>query len=153
MLNLTPPRNRHENHPGEPSLVGLATRAYAERLDKRNQNPRSAEDGFADTPPPPPGELPSSFSSSLLNPALLTSVLSDKVLGSRARPTAIQALSLAHVLPNIARGKKFQWSLASETGSGKSLAYLLPMLQLLKSTQPDVDHQMRVKRPGLVHED
>ncbi|KAF9233494.1 P-loop containing nucleoside triphosphate hydrolase protein [Melanogaster broomeanus] len=56
-----------------------------------------------------------------------------ETLGGDATPTAIQALSLKHLFkrPDLeARWKEYL--LASETGSGKSIAYLLPLLQDLK---------------------
>ena len=69
---------------------------------------------------------------------LLTSVVD--VLGPHARPTPIQALSLKHLCTKSGvSGEYVQCLLASETGSGKSIAYLLPMLQDLKLSelQPD----------------
>ena len=70
------------------------------------------------------------------------------MIGNDARPTPIQSLSLkwlfkhpdsaATQLPNVdtTHGKWRQFLLASETGSGKSIAYLLPLLQGLKETEP-----------------
>jgi len=57
------------------------------------------------------------------------------VLGPNARPTPIQSLSLKHlfVTPSLDSYRRFL--LASETGSGKSLAYLLPMLHDLKTAE------------------
>ena len=59
----------------------------------------------------------------------------NDVLGSDAHPTPIQSLSLKHlfVAPPLDSYRRFL--LASETGSGKSLAYLLPMLHALKETE------------------
>ena len=77
--------------------------------------------------------LPSAFSSPPLSSGLLQSV--HDVLGPNARPTPIQSLSLKHlfVAPPLDSYRRFL--LASETGSGKSLAYLLPMLHALKATE------------------
>jgi ATP-dependent RNA helicase MRH4 len=77
--------------------------------------------------------LPSAFSSPPLSSGLLQSV--HDVLGPNARPTPIQSLSLKHlfVAPPLDSYRRFL--LASETGSGKSLAYLLPMLHDLKETE------------------
>ncbi|KAF8812200.1 hypothetical protein BYT27DRAFT_7273461 [Phlegmacium glaucopus] len=68
----------------------------------------------------------------------------NEMIGSDARPTPIQSLSLkwllAHPgaqLPNVdtGPGRWQQFLLASETGSGKSIAYLLPLLQNLKEAE------------------
>jgi hypothetical protein len=122
-----------------PSLDGLAVRAYGERLERRSSQPDRRADTFSPPPPLPKlrdnAPLPTHFTSPPLAPSLLNGLQSSEALGPRARPTPIQALSLAHVLPKMGDSeKRFQWVLASETGSGKSLAYLLPMLQQLKIT-------------------
>ncbi|KAI9062272.1 P-loop containing nucleoside triphosphate hydrolase protein [Trametes sanguinea] len=75
------------------------------------------------------------FSSPPLMDGLLKSV--HDILGPDAEPTPIQALALEHLLkaePRTPeeRARYQQWLLASETGSGKSMAYLLPVLQDLK---------------------
>lgn len=57
-------------------------------------------------------------------------------MGQDATPTAIQALSLKHLMKQPeAESKWKEYLLASETGSGKSMAYLLPLLQDLKRTE------------------
>ncbi|KAF8218297.1 P-loop containing nucleoside triphosphate hydrolase protein [Mycena galopus ATCC 62051] len=98
--------------------------------------------------------LPSKFTSPPLLPGLLT-CLTD-VLGPLTPPTPIQALSLKWVLDPWTKGNENlpadgtetaltttevqtehykEFLLASETGSGKSIAYLLPMLQALKISE------------------
>ncbi|SJL09447.1 uncharacterized protein ARMOST_12825 [Armillaria ostoyae] len=78
---------------------------------------------------------PSSFASFPLMPGLLSCL--TEVVGTGSQPTPIQALSLQHLLeteydPN----KKWkEYLLASETGSGKSIAYFLPLLQSLKVSE------------------
>lgn len=68
-------------------------------------------------------------------PGLLSCL--TEVVGTGSQPTPIQALSLQHLLeteydPN----KKWkEYLLASETGSGKSIAYFLPLLQSLKVSE------------------
>jgi ATP-dependent RNA helicase MRH4 len=57
------------------------------------------------------------------------------MLGPTAGPTPIQALSLKHLFATPSTDTYRRFLLASETGSGKSLAYLLPMLQDLKATE------------------
>ncbi|KAG2143720.1 P-loop containing nucleoside triphosphate hydrolase protein [Suillus clintonianus] len=67
-------------------------------------------------------------------PGLLQSL--QETLGTEARPTAIQASSMKHLFQEHVEGEKYkEFLLASETGSGKSIAYLLPVLQDLKRTE------------------
>ncbi|KIO34588.1 hypothetical protein M407DRAFT_209840 [Tulasnella calospora MUT 4182] len=77
------------------------------------------------------------FTSSALLPGLVDSV--KDLIGKDARPTPIQALSLAHFATSPEEERKRRRTretlLASETGSGKSLAYLLPVIQGLKATE------------------
>lgn len=58
------------------------------------------------------------------------------MLGDDAKPTPIQALSIKWLIEesslDLSKSEWKQFLLASETGSGKSLAYLLPLLQKLK---------------------
>ncbi|KZT08869.1 P-loop containing nucleoside triphosphate hydrolase protein [Laetiporus sulphureus 93-53] len=97
--------------------------------------------------------LPREFTAPPLMEGLLTSV--TDFLGPEARPTDIQSLSLKHLFPRPLPGypsnvnawgaptknksEYLQCLLASETGSGKSIAYLLPMLQDLKLTELRTD--------------
>ncbi|EIW82576.1 P-loop containing nucleoside triphosphate hydrolase protein [Coniophora puteana RWD-64-598 SS2] len=86
-------------------------------------------------------DLPRDFTSPPLMEGLLESV--KEALTADARPTPIQALSLKHLFkaPKAVQAdgqSQDQWRqylLASETGSGKSIAYLLPMLQDLKRAE------------------
>ena len=66
------------------------------------------------------------------------------MLGPTARPTPIQALSLKHLFATPSADSYRRFLLASETGSGKSLAYLLPMLHDLKMTE----HSRTGRRTG-----
>jgi len=75
--------------------------------------------------------LPVSFPSPPLLDGLRDSV--HQVLGQSASPTPIQALSLKHLFSDTPEWR--QYLLASETGSGKSIAYLLPMLHNLKKSE------------------
>ena len=80
-------------------------------------------------------ELPSKFTSPPLLPALKNSVI--ETLGPFAHPTPIQSLSLKWILQEsedlpTEEPNWRQFFLASETGSGKSIAYLLPLLQSVK---------------------
>ncbi|OBZ79025.1 ATP-dependent RNA helicase MRH4, mitochondrial [Grifola frondosa] len=84
--------------------------------------------------------LPSEFTSPPLMEGLLEMVVD--VLGPHARPTPIQALSLKHLFKRPSPSSStenspqyHQYLLASETGSGKSIAYLLPLLQNLKLSE------------------
>ncbi|TFK26076.1 P-loop containing nucleoside triphosphate hydrolase protein [Coprinopsis marcescibilis] len=79
--------------------------------------------------------LPPTFTSPPLLPGLLSSV--EDFLGPKSKPTPIQALSLKWIMDysNQDEGRPFEYGeflLASETGSGKSFAYLLPVLQGVK---------------------
>lgn len=84
--------------------------------------------------------LPSQFTSPPLMPGILSCLMD--VLGPSATPTPIQSLSLKWLIntatnapsSGTAPGWK-QFLLASETGSGKSIAYLLPVLQNLKASE------------------
>ncbi|KAJ7103754.1 P-loop containing nucleoside triphosphate hydrolase protein [Mycena epipterygia] len=100
-------------------------------------------------------DLPAKFSSPPLLPGLLK-CLTDVLGGPEAVPTPIQALSLKWVVDPWTMGQENvpaanaeetavstetaeenykEFLLASETGSGKSIAYLLPMLQALKLSE------------------
>lgn len=72
------------------------------------------------------------FTSPPLMEGLLRSV--NEILGEDAAPTPIQELSLKNLFSRP-EGEWTQHLLASETGSGKSLAYMLPMLHDLKTTE------------------
>ncbi|KAI0659183.1 P-loop containing nucleoside triphosphate hydrolase protein [Cubamyces menziesii] len=96
-------------------------------------NPLSEDFDISKPAVPTPRER--AFASPPLLEGLLESL--HDVLGPNAEATPIQALALEHILsaePRTAgeRAQYHQWLLASETGSGKSIAYLLPVLQDLK---------------------
>ena len=71
------------------------------------------------------------FTSSPLLPGFLKFL--KEVVGNDARPTPNQSLSLKWLLKHPGQWRQFL--LVSETGSGKSIAYLLPLLQNLKETE------------------
>lgn len=79
-------------------------------------------------------QISTKFESPPLLPGFLPSL--DNMLGPGAKPTPIQALSIKWLIEqsdlDLPTGEWKQFLLASETGSGKSLAYLLPLLQRLK---------------------
>ncbi|KAJ4485434.1 P-loop containing nucleoside triphosphate hydrolase protein [Lentinula aciculospora] len=90
----------------------------------------------------------SSLSSSFAfpSPPLLPGLLSSlhDILGPEARPTDIQRLSIENIVDPLpianavdatAAPEHKEYLLASETGSGKSIAYLLPLLQSLKLSE------------------
>ncbi|KAJ7472238.1 P-loop containing nucleoside triphosphate hydrolase protein [Mycena galericulata] len=100
-------------------------------------------------------DLPTKFTSPPLLPGLLK-CLTDVLGGPTAVPTPIQALSLKWVVDPWTAGQENvpqpesedaavsteiredaykEYLLASETGSGKSIAYLLPVLQALKVSE------------------
>ncbi|KAJ7026155.1 hypothetical protein C8F04DRAFT_1126349 [Mycena alexandri] len=97
-------------------------------------------------------DLPTKFTSPPLLPGLVNCVLNS--LDKFATPTKIQALSLKYLVDPWTAGQENtpgedstavstvaepqpykEYLLASETGSGKSIAYLLPMLQALKVSE------------------
>ncbi|KAG6878009.1 hypothetical protein C0992_008756 [Termitomyces sp. T32_za158] len=98
-----------------------------------------------------PTGLATRFTSPPLMPGLLSCL--REVLGPKSFPTPIQALSLKWLLDNpsetdaVSDGWK-QFLLASETGSGKSIAYLLPVLQNLKLSElnPSSPHSRRASQ-------
>jgi ATP-dependent RNA helicase MRH4 len=73
---------------------------------------------------------PGRFNSPPLRPGFV-SALKD-MLGPDPRPTPIQSLSMKWLLDENPAFEWNQFLLASETGSGKSIAYLLPLLQNIK---------------------
>ncbi|KAJ7602421.1 P-loop containing nucleoside triphosphate hydrolase protein [Roridomyces roridus] len=92
--------------------------------------------------------LPTRFTSPPLLPGLLNGV-TEMLGGPAATPTTVQALSLKWIVEPWTAGQENvpsstalttenraesykEYLLASETGSGKSIAYLLPVLQALK---------------------
>ncbi|KAH0579714.1 hypothetical protein H2248_002554 [Termitomyces sp. 'cryptogamus'] len=105
----------------------------------------------ADTTRADPAELTAGFTSPPLMPGILSCL--KEVLGPDPSPTPIQALSLKWLLNDAANAKSDDWKqflLASETGSGKSFAYLLPVLQNLKLSEPDpasTSHPYQPQRP------
>ncbi|KAI0059885.1 P-loop containing nucleoside triphosphate hydrolase protein [Artomyces pyxidatus] len=113
--------------------------SYARAADKAASHVEAEFDFSAK--PEPPRALPATFASPPLVDGLLRSV--QEVLGPTARPTPIQALALKHLFSEPADGAYRQFLLASETGSGKSIAYMLPMLQALK--------QAEIERPPPLH--
>lgn len=106
------------------------------------------------TPQQPTLPMASSFKSFPLLPGLVKCL--ESTLGPNSRPTPIQSLSLNHFFPSskdmLAPDAPLSLTstlLASETGSGKSFAYLLPVLHSLKTremehTQPaESSHRIR----------
>ncbi|KAF8642471.1 hypothetical protein AX16_009472 [Volvariella volvacea WC 439] len=102
-------------------------------------HPTSLEPTPGENDPATSTSLPTRFTSPPLLPGFVES-LTD-TFGPNARPTPIQALSIKHLIagnkPNTSTSEKEwkQYLLASETGSGKSIAYLLPVLQALKEAE------------------
>lgn len=135
-VNIIPPASQEFFHP--PSHVMLPK---TEPLDSNSEATTYGDNLDPLTQPPVTSlaSLPQSFTSPPLMPGLLSCVQS--ILGPRARPTPIQALSLKWVVSPIAEESKIsapswkEFLLASETGSGKSIAYLLPVLQSLKQSE------------------
>ena len=93
--------------------------------------------------------LPTKFTSPPLMPGFVT-CLTD-ILGPKSRPTPIQALSIKWLLEQnataLSSGSQWrQFLMAAETGSGKSIAYLLPVLQNLKQSETRIHNEMAGER-------
>lgn len=125
------------------SLKHWAARAHAERSERRvteRRNPRPAfnplGNEFNASKVESTDGLPDRFTSPPLLEGLLTCL--QQTLPPDAKPTPIQALSLKHLFkPKVSDNAWRQYLLAAETGSGKSIAYLLPVLQDLKNSDND----------------
>jgi len=105
----------------------------AEAQDSTHVMSHTSDEFDFSTTPEALDTLPSTFSSPPLSSGLLKSV--HDLLGPKACPTPIQSLSLKHLFITQPSDAYRSFLLASETGSGKSLAYLLPMLHNLKATE------------------
>lgn len=100
-----------------------------------------SDEGLDFSTPQAMGGLPTSFAHPGLLPAFTQSM--TDILGADAKSTPIQALALKHLVPlthpaaaaDRGAGAWRQALLASETGCGKSFAYLFPLLQHLKETE------------------
>ncbi|KAJ3509874.1 hypothetical protein NLJ89_g4988 [Agrocybe chaxingu] len=92
-------------------------------------------------------ELPTSFTSPPLLPGIASSL--KEMLGPDAKPTPIQSLSMKWLLESDDGAGWRQVLLAAETGSGKSIAYLLPVLQNIKLAELSSKDQLPTpsKRP------
>jgi ATP-dependent RNA helicase MRH4 len=100
-------------------------------MERKGVNPLAQEFDLPASKSGSSGPLPASFSSPPLLDGLRDSV--HRILGPPAPPTLIQALSLKHLFSDTPEWR--QYLLASETGSGKSIAYLLPLLHHLKKSE------------------
>ncbi|RXW23556.1 hypothetical protein EST38_g2282 [Candolleomyces aberdarensis] len=76
---------------------------------------------------------PTRFNTPPLLPGFVSAL--RETLGQDVRPTPIQSLSMKWLFDKEPAFEWNQFLLASETGSGKSIAYLLPVLQHLKETE------------------
>lgn len=88
---------------------------------------------------------PTGFTSPPLLPGLVSAL--RETLGQDARPTPIQSLSMKWLFDENPAFEWNQFLLASETGSGKSIAYLLPVLQHLKETEASRPPPKPASRP------
>jgi len=128
---------RDRPSPTRSNTSGLPHRAHTTSPKIRNELPLDSDFSESRTVSQDPSQLQTRFTSPPLMPGLLKCL--TETLGPSATPTPIQALSLKWLLNDASEiapqsGWK-QFLLASETGSGKSLAYLLPLLQNLKQAE------------------
>jgi len=136
------PERRRPEQPPSAEEKHFAAIAHSERSERRAEVARERrgttvnllEQEFDTSSYSSLEALPQNFSSTSLLPGLQQCL--HELIGGNAKPTAIQALALKHLF--VKRDSKERWTeclLASETGSGKSIAYLLPLLQDLKHTE------------------
>jgi ATP-dependent RNA helicase MRH4, mitochondrial len=154
---LAPSRGRDNSWSSERSMepVAQAPHSEPELHDKFYYSPDRIS---VATPSPttkgkskataPDDTLPESFTSPPLLPGLVNSL--HEMLSADARPTPIQSLSIKCLLQNSHSSPSPGWReylLASEMGSGKSITYLLPLLQHLKQAElADKDLPLPVPR-------
>ena len=122
----------------KPSPTNRSTtsqRAHTTPPKIRNEIPLDSDFSESRTVSQGPSQLQMRFTSPPIMPGLLKCL--TETLGPSATPTPIQALSLKWLLDDAPQSGWKQFLLASETGSGKSLAYLLPLLQNLKQAELD----------------
>lgn len=124
-----PAASSPRSSPGQPIKYSREVKAAGDPADEFDRS----------TEPEPADTLPSEFTSPPLMEGLLWSV--QDILGAKAKPTPIQSLSLKHLFSSDPASKWREFLLASETGSGKSLAYMLPMLQDLKQSENTIGVQ------------
>ena len=126
-------------------VPGLSKEVAASVATIKTANPLAEEFDLSASNSHSSGSIPGSFSSPPLLDGLRDSV--HQILGQSASPTAIQALSLKHLFSDTPEWR--QYLLASETGSGKSIAYLLPMLHHLKKSELAPPGSAPVETPPL----
>ena len=121
-----------KNGPTKPTkrVSGSSKEVAASATVVKAVNPLAEEFDLSASKSHKPGSA-ASFSSPPLLDGLRDSIY--QILGQSALPTPIQVLSLKHLFPETSEWR--QYLLAAETGSGKSIAYLLPMLQHLKTAE------------------
>lgn len=88
---------------------------------------------------------PGRFNSPPLLPGFVAAL--QDMLGPDARPTPIQSLSMKWLFDENPAFEWNQFLLASETGSGKSIAYLLPVLQHIKKLEESDSPRKPSTRP------
>ncbi|WIA29127.1 hypothetical protein OEZ86_011638 [Tetradesmus obliquus] len=87
-----------------------------------------------------PADRPVSFEEMGLIPTLMDALRA----AGFSKPTEIQSMSV----PAILSGGDFL--LCSQTGSGKTMAYLLPVVHMLKQREQEEGYMRRAKRPKIV---
>jgi len=125
------PVTKHDPLWSQKRVSGLSKEAATSVAAVKTLDPLAEEFDLSASNSRSLGSLPVSFSSPPLLDGLRDSV--HQILGQSASPTPIQALSLKHLFSETPEWR--QYLLASETGSGKSIAYLLPMLHHLKKSE------------------
>ena len=120
--HTTPTKSQSQSHPPRSNQIISSLFTYNPKIDAPIQQPSNPE-------PSVPSNAPldsSTFSGLGLNP-LLISHLASKM--SIERPTAIQRAALPSLLSTSPTTQSRDVFLQSQTGSGKTLSYLLPIIQ------------------------
>ncbi|KAG9090906.1 RNA helicase, partial [Ceratobasidium sp. 370] len=120
--------------PSAPTRPAKRTRERQLIMDLPQTNPPSARGPAPHLSAPVSLSDRSIFTAPPLLPGLVDQIRIQ--LGPKAKPTPVQSLSLDHFFDNNHVISRKDTLLAAETGSGKSLAYLLPIVQALKETEP-----------------
>ncbi|KAG9094048.1 RNA helicase, partial [Ceratobasidium sp. UAMH 11750] len=135
-----PPRPFHFPASSDSSSPIRSTKPQKTRTRERQlimDLPQTSPSPTRDSAPHLSRAVSSSNRVSFATPPLLPGLV-DQIrilLGPKAKPTPVQSLSLDHFFRNNHVISRKDTLLAAETGSGKSLAYLLPIVQGLKETE------------------
>ncbi|KAJ3031290.1 UNVERIFIED_CONTAM: hypothetical protein HDU68_005346 [Siphonaria sp. JEL0065] len=131
------------------TVVKTAALTAAAALVARNEAQRRYDEKFAmvalDSKPATVAQLTKTIQSATFKNMGLMSEAVDAihaVLGELARPTAVQALAIPASLAMGGTTGKRALLVGAETGGGKTLAYLLPLIQRLKIAETEAQKSL-----------